>query len=124
MLLRINFKDNDFAVPVHDACFKMMYRIANGASGSDAFAEYQKTKEKYNLERIRQGLVYATLGFLIVSDACDLYEKPERDNLDQDFLIEYLDKNIEIEEVKKINPNDSDHENCYIDFFRLEVFLV
>lgn len=123
MLLRVDFKNKEFTKPVFKACAEILNQLARKGNGIDAFENYQKIKKEYEPERIRQSIIYATLGFLIVNKACDFYEKPDRNMLDQEFLLETLEKNIEIKEVEQTDLSDSDTTSCYIDFFNLRSFL-
>jgi hypothetical protein len=126
MFVKVNFRDNDFGKHVIEACNALMYDIANGTTGKDAIALYEKAKNEHGIENLRKAIVLASYGYYIaLKGTCGYKLGPvDHDVRKHERILTYMDKETTIEEVRHINEVCPNGEVCYIDFYNMEVYLV
>lgn len=126
MFIRVDFHDNDFSTPVREACKGFMFEVSRGYKGEEALGNYKEAFKKYGLEAFRKAIVLSAYGHYIANkgtrsfyeDVSAIYDLSE----DTDIL-NYLDENISIEEIKNFKDEWENSEVCYIDFFERKVYL-
>jgi hypothetical protein len=126
MFLRVKFCDNDFSTEVNEACESIMSELSRGYKGEEAITRYKEAVKSYSLENIRKAIVLSAYGYYIASkgtrsysDVQDKYYKVSQ----YENILEYLDENISIEEIKNFDQEWENSEVCYIDFYSKTVHL-
>lgn len=124
MILKVNFKDNDFRSAVTAACEDFLIMIENGCNVRDhekVVENYYEAKKEYSLERIRIAIVKAAYGYVIVKDSLNLYNPLDIHDYQTD-IVDYLNKAISIEEITSPQEmTDNNHETCYIDLYNHDI---
>ena len=124
MILRVEFKDNDFCCSVLDACRALLEEVTLGYTGETAVKEFQDFLERVSLENVRKSIVVSANAFhqawsvirkvnlVKPSDYGIFYTDILKDN-----MLVYLDENITVSfersfpkvfengEVAYINPH-------------------
>ena len=123
MILKVNFQDNDFCAVVELACNSIMNGIARGYKGQKVIELYNEARDRHGIENVRKAVVLTSYAYLVARRSSEVFRQIEYEDVyDQDFLIQYLNNHIEIEEIKNYKKANEDSSVCYIDFFKQCVY--
>jgi hypothetical protein len=124
MLIRVAFGDNDFSLPIRDACEAIVQDISRGYGGDLLIKKFRDHLEKYVIEDVRQRIVVGATGFCLARDgARGRFESFEALNTESILAayhntLNYLNKIVKIAVVRHYNKNDDNCEACYIDLYK------
>jgi hypothetical protein len=98
-----------------------MNEISNGCIGDDAIQQYIKYKNKHGIENIRKSIVMGSYGLYVARQASRIYNEIKFDFSNQKHIMDYFNDIITVEDVSNIEISNGDCEECYIDFYRMQV---
>jgi len=127
MLIRVAFGDNDFSLPIRDACEAILVDISRGASGDKLVERFKEHLDVYGIEDVRRRIVISATGFCLAKDGArgrvDVSEiaKPVNILAAYHHTLSYLNNNVKVTVVRHYNKNDDNCEACYIDLYKNKV---
>jgi hypothetical protein len=129
MIIRAGFGDNDFCIPIQDACEAVLADISRGYSGEKLIEKFKAHLDVYGIEDIRRRIVISATGFCLARDGArgrvDSFEIAQPAMIFGAYhnTLNYLNKNIEAAVVECYDKDDDDNGACYIDLYRNLVVL-
>ena len=127
MLIRIYFGDNDFSIPIFNACEAVKEDISRGYSGEILIEKFKNHIKEYELDDIRQRIVIGCVGFVMANNGARgrFNSKQFSREILTDYygIFDYLNKIIRIENVKNYSKCDDNGEACYIDLYQNKIFM-
>lgn len=137
MLIRVGFGDNDFCIPIRDACEAVVEDISRGYSGEECIELFKKHIAEHGIDNIRQRIVVSATGFCLARNgargrfkgyaelsATDIgYVELDTTDVLGTYhkTLKYLDDIIEIKIVRHYDKYDDDCGSCYIDLYQNKV---